>query len=45
VGASLSAEGVAAFDAELKVVLVERFPPDPFTVLHRVFAVIARAPE
>jgi len=45
VGASLSAQAVAAFDAELKSALAERFPEDPFTVLHRVFAVIARAPE
>jgi SAM-dependent methyltransferase len=44
VGASLSAEGVAAFDAELKAALAERFPEDPFTVLHRVFAVLATAP-
>jgi hypothetical protein len=45
VGASLPAEGVAAFDAELKSLLAERFPEDPFTVLHRVFALIAKAPE
>src|SRR5262249_35567287 len=45
VGASLSAEGVAAFDAELKAVLAERFPQDPFAVLHRVFAIIATAPQ
>ncbi len=44
VGASLSAERVEAFDAELGSLLSERFPEDPLAVLHRVFAIVARLP-
>ncbi|MGO9452069.1 MAG: class I SAM-dependent methyltransferase [Candidatus Binataceae bacterium] len=44
VGASLSPEAVAAFDAELKALLAERFPADPLAVLHRVFAAFGTAP-
>jgi len=44
VGASLTPEGVAAFDAELKALMAQRFPQDPLAVLHRVFAAIATAP-
>lgn len=44
VGASLRPEGVAAFDAELKALMTERYPQDPVAVLHRVFAAIASAP-
>jgi len=45
VGASLSPEGVAAFDRDLEKLLAEKFPREPLTVLHRVFAAIGRAPE
>ncbi len=44
VGASLPADAVAAFDADLKATLENRFPEDPLMVLHRVFAAIATAP-
>ena len=44
VAASLPPAGVAAFDAELAKTLAERFPKEPLRVLHRVFAVIGRAP-
>jgi SAM-dependent methyltransferase len=44
VGASLSPQVVAAFDAELKALLADRFPEDPLMVLHRAFAAIATSP-
>jgi SAM-dependent methyltransferase len=44
VGASLSPEGVAAFDDELRATLAERWPQDPMRVMHRVFAAIGVAP-
>ena len=44
VGASLSPEGVAAFDDELRATLAERWPEDPMRVMHRVFAAIGIAP-
>jgi ubiquinone/menaquinone biosynthesis C-methylase UbiE len=44
VGASLALDAVAAFDAELRAMLAERFPDDPLRVLHRVFAAIGVAP-
>lgn len=44
VGASLTPDAVAAFDAELRTILSERFPDDPMRVLHRVFAAIGVAP-
>ncbi len=44
VGASLTPEEVARFDADHSRLLAERFPDDPMTVLHRVFAVIAQRP-
>lgn len=40
VGASLSAEGVRAFDAALERLLAERFPGPSLTVPHRVFALV-----
>jgi len=40
VGAVLSEEAVAAFDAAHAAMLAERFPDDPLTVPHRVFATI-----
>ncbi len=42
VGASLSPDGVARFDAELSEVLRTRFPAEPLTVPHRVFAMVAK---
>jgi SAM-dependent methyltransferase len=45
VGASLSPEGVAAFDRDLQRLLAEEFPREPLAVLHRVFAAIGKAPE
>jgi SAM-dependent methyltransferase len=44
VGASLSPEAVAIFDAELRAMLADRFPEDPMRVMHRVFAAIGTAP-
>lgn len=44
VGASLTPDGVAAFDAELRAMLAERWPEDPMRVPHRVFAAIGIAP-
>jgi SAM-dependent methyltransferase len=45
IGASLSPEGVTAFDRELQALVAEKFPQEPFAVLHRVFTAIGRAPE
>ncbi|HEX7231975.1 MAG TPA: methyltransferase domain-containing protein [Candidatus Binatia bacterium] len=45
IGASLSAEEVAAFDRDLQALLSEKFPQEPLAVLHRVFAAIGRAPQ
>ena len=42
VGASLSPEGVAAFDRELQALLAEKFPQEPLAVLHRIFAAIGK---
>jgi len=42
IGASLTPEQVASFDAAHAALLAERFPDDPLPVLHRVFAVIAQ---
>ncbi|MBI5877498.1 MAG: class I SAM-dependent methyltransferase [Chloroflexi bacterium] len=44
VGASLSPNGVAAFDAELASVLGERFPGERLAIPHRVFTLIAHPP-
>ena len=44
VGASLSPEAVAKFDAELAALLRTRFPAEPLEVPHRVFAMIAKRP-
>jgi len=40
---SMSAERIAAFDAELADILAEKFP-EPMTVLHRIYAAIGAAP-
>jgi SAM-dependent methyltransferase len=45
VGASLTPEGVAAFDRELQALLAEKFPQEPLAVLHRIFAAIGKVPE
>ena len=45
VGASLSPEAVARFDAEFAELLRVRFPEEPLTVPHRVFALVAVRPE
>ncbi|MGQ0507479.1 MAG: class I SAM-dependent methyltransferase [Myxococcaceae bacterium] len=42
VGASLSPDSIARFDADLGKLLQERFPEDPVMVPHRVWAVICR---
>jgi SAM-dependent methyltransferase len=44
VGASLTPDAVAVFDAELAAMLAERWPEDPMRVPHRVFAAIGVAP-
>jgi SAM-dependent methyltransferase len=44
VGASLPPDAVARFDADLQEVLTRQFPTEPLAILHRVWAVIARAP-
>lgn len=44
VGASLSPEKVAAFDADLARILERDFPANPLPVPHRVWALIAKAP-
>ncbi len=44
VGASLPEPVVADFDAALARLLARRFPHEPLAVLHRVWALIARAP-
>jgi SAM-dependent methyltransferase len=44
VGGTLSEPQVAAFDRELESLLARQFPGDILGVLHRVFAVLARAP-
>lgn len=44
VGASLAPEAVARFDAEHAALLAERFPREPLTVPHRLWAVVCRAP-
>jgi ubiquinone/menaquinone biosynthesis C-methylase UbiE len=44
VSATLAPEEVAAFDRDLQAMLAERFPADTLSILHRVFAVVARPP-
>lgn len=45
VGAVLPAEKVQAFDEEFGKILADRFPAPVLQILHRVWAVIARAPR
>ncbi len=44
VGASLSPDAVAGFDAGHAALLKENFPADPLAVPHRCFAVVCRKP-
>lgn len=44
VGGTLPPDAVARFDADHAALLAERFPGSPLAVLHRVFAVVGRAP-
>ncbi len=44
VAASLNPEQVAAFDADLRQLLAERFPDESLSVAHRLFAMVGRAP-
>lgn len=43
VGASLSADGVARFDADLAALLARDFPADPLPFPHEVMMIVARA--
>lgn len=45
VDASLSPDRVAAFDAELAVLLSDAFPGERISIPHRIFAVVGRRPE
>jgi SAM-dependent methyltransferase len=45
IAASLPPEQVTQFDSALQALLHERFPADPLSVHHRVFAVVCRAPD
>ena len=45
VGASLSPEEVESFDAELKNMLMDRFPDDPLQVPHRLYVAIGKRPH
>jgi SAM-dependent methyltransferase len=45
VGASLPPDAVARFDAALAALLAGRFPQDPLSIPHRVFALLATRPE
>jgi SAM-dependent methyltransferase len=45
IGASLPDEKVPVFDAAHAAMLAERFPEDPLSVPHRVFAAIGRKPR
>lgn len=44
VAATLPEERVAAFDRELEALLKHRFPGSPFSIPHRVFAIVSRRP-
>ncbi|MFB1485081.1 class I SAM-dependent methyltransferase [Corallococcus sp. RDP092CA] len=44
IGAMLPLEQVARFDAALGALLAERFPQEPMSVPHRVFALVAERP-
>lgn len=44
IGASLTPDAVARFDADHATMLAKRFATDPLAVPHRIFAVVCRAP-
>ena len=44
VGASLPAASVARFDTQLAAILAERFPQEPLSIPHRIFALVATRP-
>ncbi len=44
VGGSLTPDKTAECDAEIKAMMEQRFPEDPLSIRHRIFAVIAKAP-
>jgi hypothetical protein len=44
VGGAMQPEAIARFDTELAALLDARFPEEPLTVPHRVFAIWARSP-
>lgn len=44
VGGSLPPDKIAACDAELNAMMERRFPKDPLSIRHRIFAVIGKAP-
>ena len=44
IAGTLEEAGVEAYSRELTAMLAERFPKDPFTIPHRVWAVTARVP-
>ncbi|RKG95852.1 class I SAM-dependent methyltransferase [Corallococcus sp. CA053C] len=44
IGASLPPDAVARFEAALTALLAERFPHEPMSVPHRVFALVAERP-
>jgi SAM-dependent methyltransferase len=45
VGASMSRANVIRFDEKLRLLLADRFPAEPLLIPHRVWAVVARAPQ
>jgi hypothetical protein len=42
IGASLSPERVAAFDADLARLLTDRFPREPLEIPHRIWTLVGR---
>lgn len=44
VGASLPAAAVTRFDTQLAALLAERFPQEPLSIPHRIFALVATRP-
>jgi SAM-dependent methyltransferase len=45
VGASMDAHAVARFDEDLKNLLAKRFPTEPLSVPHRVWAMVGESPS
>ena len=44
VGGTLPPDKTAECDMEIKAMMEQRFPEDPLSIRHRIFAVIAKAP-